>query len=185
MTLLFSPIHLRRWIEDNRYLFAPPLKTNRVLAHQGDFIVMVLHGPNVRLDFHVEPGEEFFYQISGGIEVHLKPQGEPRQIVKVREGEMFLCPGGLAHSPRRSEGTWGFVIERKRKPAETEELVWFCEQCDAKVLAQTVTQGDVAAQVAQIYAAFNAAPAARTCKSCGYVFPTTPMAERLGFLGSR
>jgi hypothetical protein len=53
------------------------------------------------------------------------------------------------------------------------------------VLAQTVTQGEVAAQVAEIYAAFNADTQTRTCKSCGYVFPTTPIAERLGFLGPR
>jgi hypothetical protein len=48
-----------------------------------------------------------------------------------------------------------------------------------------VRQGDVAAQVANIYAAFNADAAARTCKSCGYVFPKAPMAERLGFLSAR
>jgi hypothetical protein len=59
------------------------------------------------------------------------------------------------------------------------------EHCDEKVLARTVTQSDVAAQVAKIYAAFNADSATRIRKSCGYVFPTTPMAERLGFLGPR
>jgi 3-hydroxyanthranilate 3,4-dioxygenase len=179
----FSPINIKRWIEENRHLFEPPFKTNRVIAHDNDFIVMVLHGPNLRLDFHVEPGEELFYQISGDIEVHFKPENERRQIVKVREGELFLCPGGLAHSPRRGEGTWGLVIERKRKPDENEEFAWFCERCDERVLARTVIQGEVAAQVSEIYAAFNADPVARTCKSCGYMFPATPMAERLGFLG--
>ena len=29
--------------------------------------------------------------------------------------EMFLCPGDLAHSPRRPENTWGLAIERKRR----------------------------------------------------------------------
>ncbi len=182
MLPLLSSIDLRRWIEENRHLFQPPYKTNRVLAHYDEFIVMVLHGPNVRFDFHIEPGEELFYQIHGDIEVHLKREDERRQVVKVREGEMFLCPGALAHSPRRGEGTWGLVIERKRRPDETEQFVWFCEQCDEKVLTRSVTQGEVATQVAQIYAGFNADATARTCKSCGYVFPSTPMAERLGFL---
>lgn len=184
MMTSFSATDLKRWIEENRHLFQPPLKTNRVLAHDRDFIVMILAGPNMRLDFHVEPGEELFYQIHGDIEVHLKPESGRRQVVKVREGEMFLCPGGLAHSPRRGEGTWGLVVERKREPHEDEAFVWFCERCDEKLLTQTVSQGHVAAQVAGIYAAFNADAAARTCKSCGYVFPMTPMAERLGFLAA-
>jgi 3-hydroxyanthranilate 3,4-dioxygenase len=180
-----SSTDLKRWIEENRHLFRPPYKCNRVLAHYEEFIVMVLHGPNARLDFHIEPGEEFFYQIHGDIEVHVKPENERRQVIKIREGEIFLCPGGLAHSPRRGEGTWGLVIERKRKQDEREEFAWFCERCDERVLSQTVVQGDVASQVTKIYEAFNADSAMRTCKECGYRLPTTPMAERLGFLEPR
>jgi 3-hydroxyanthranilate 3,4-dioxygenase len=182
MVTAFSPTDLKRWIEENRHLFNPPFKTNRVLAHDKEFIVMVLNGPNTRLDFHIEPGEEFFYQVHGNIELHVRPENERRQIVKIREGEMFLCPGGVPHSPRRGAGTWGLVIERKRSQDETEQFAWFCETCDEKVLSRTVTQGDVAAQVRTIYEAFNADPALRTCKACGYVFPQTPVAERLSFL---
>jgi 3-hydroxyanthranilate 3,4-dioxygenase len=185
MMVPFSSTDLKRWVEENRHLFQPPYKTNRVLAYHEDFIVMILHGPNTRLDFHIEPGEEFFYQIHGDIEVHIKPENERRQVVKIREGEIFLCPGGLAHSPRRGEGTWGLVIERKRKQDESEAFAWFCEACDEGVLSRTVIQGDVAAQVTEIYEAFNADPEMRTCKKCGYRFPTTPMAERLGFLEPR
>jgi 3-hydroxyanthranilate 3,4-dioxygenase len=177
-----STFHLKRWVEENQNLFSPPYKTNRLLVHHKDFLVMILRGPNVRLDFHVEPGDEFFYQIEGDIELHLKPEGESREVVTIRQGEIFLCPGSLAHSPRRPENTWGLVIERKRNAAENEEFVWFCEKCDAKVLSRTVTQGEIGKQVAQIYEAFNADAALRTCKACGDVFPTTPMAERLGFL---
>jgi 3-hydroxyanthranilate 3,4-dioxygenase len=184
MTNSFSSTDLKRWIEENRHLFRPPFKTNHVLAHHQDFIIMMLHGPNVRLDFHREPGEEFFYQIQGDIALHLKPENQPREVVNIREGEIFLCPGGLAHSPRRGEGTWGLAIERKRKADETESFLWFCENCDEKVLAQDVVQGDIAAQVARLYEAFNAEVAMRRCKSCGYVFPMTPMAERLSFLES-
>ena len=74
----------------------------------------------------------------------------------------------------------GTALQRERIGGRT---YWFCERCDEKVLARTVTQGEVAAQVADIYQSFNADPAQRTCASCGYVFPTTPLAERLGFLG--
>src|SRR5437588_3522229 len=178
----FSSTDLKEWIEENRVLFNPPYKTNRVLAHFNEFIVMVLHGPNSRLDFHREAGEEFFQQIYGDIELHLKPEDGRRQVVTIREGEIFLCPAGLAHSPRRSAGTWGLVIERKRKPTEQEEFLWFCENCNEKVLSKILPQGDVAAQVTRIYEAFNADRAMRSCKKCGYVFPVTPVAERLSFL---
>jgi 3-hydroxyanthranilate 3,4-dioxygenase len=172
-------------VEENAALFSPPYKTNRLVIHHDEFLVMILRGPNTRLDFHVEPGEEFFYQIEGEIELHVKPEGERRQILKIREGEIFVCPRSVAHSPRRGPDTWGLVIERKRQRNEDEEFVWFCEQCDEVVMRQSVTQGDIAAQVTRIYESFNADPVVRTCKHCGYLFPTTPMAERLGFLDSK
>ncbi len=180
-----STIHLQRWVEENASLFSPPYKTNRLIVHHEEFLVMILRGPNSRLDFHVEPGEEFFYQIDGDIELHIKPPAEKRQILSIRQGEIFVCPGGLPHSPRRGENTWGLVIERKRQAHEGEEFVWFCERCDEKVLSRTVIQGDIAGQVTQIYEAFNDDATVRTCKSCGYHFPQTPMAERLGFLQTK
>jgi 3-hydroxyanthranilate 3,4-dioxygenase len=182
---VFSSVDLKRWVNENSHLFRPPLKTNHVLVHHDDFIVMILHGPNMRLDFHIESGEEFFYQIKGDIEIHLRPAGQRRQVVAVREGEMFLCPGGLAHSPRRAPQTWGLVIERRREPDEMEEFAWFCENCDEKVLSRIVRQADVAVQISKIYAQFNSSLALRTCPRCGYRFPETPMAERLGFLKPR
>ena len=182
MPPIFSATDVKRWIEENRHLFNPPYKTNRVLLHEKEFIVMVLAGPNARLDFHLEPGEEFFYQIEGDIELHLKQEGARREVVKIREGEIFLCPGNLPHSPRRGPGTWGLVIERKRKADEKESFLWFCEKCDAKVLSHTIAQGEFTQQVLKMYESFNADQKQRTCKSCGYVFPVAAVAERLSFL---
>jgi 3-hydroxyanthranilate 3,4-dioxygenase len=182
---LLSTYHLKRWIEDNRDYFNPPFRTNRLLVHHKDFLVMILRGPNTRLDFHIEPGDEFFYQVEGDMELHLKPEGERREIVKIKEGEIFVCPGGLAHSPRRLENTWGLVIERKRQPQEKEEFAWFCEKCDELVLSRFMQQGNIPAQVSQVYQEFNDNEKLRTCRACGYIFSQTPMAERLGFLDSR
>jgi 3-hydroxyanthranilate 3,4-dioxygenase len=179
---LFSTYHLKRWIEENQSYFNPPFRTNRLLIHHKDFLVMILRGPNTRLDFHIDPGDEFFYQIEGEMELHLKPEDTGRQIVKIKEGEIFVCPGGMPHSPRRFDKTWGLVIERKRKADEQEQFAWFCEQCDQPVLSRVVNPGDIPAQVSALYGEFNAGEKLRTCRGCGYVFPETPMAERLGFL---
>ena len=181
----FSPANLKSWIAENRHFFDPPFRTNRVVAHYAEFIVMMLAGPNARLDFHFEPGEEFFYQVEGDIELHLKRDDAQREVVKIREGEMFLCPANLAHSPRRGAGTWGLVIERKRKAEEKESFLWFCERCDALVLSRDVAQGDIGAQVRRLYESFNADAALRTCKACGYIFAETPLVERLSFLQPR
>jgi len=180
-----STIDLKRWVKENAAYFNPPFRTNKLLIAHKDFLVMVLRGPNTRLDFHIDPGDEFFYQVEGDMELVLKPEGERRRIVTIKEGEIFVCPGGLPHSPRRFENTWGLVIERKRRPNEKEEFVWFCEQCDECVLSRPVDQKDIPAQVSTVYGEFNADPNLRTCKACGFVFPETPMAERLGFLDQR
>ncbi|HEU4340675.1 MAG TPA: 3-hydroxyanthranilate 3,4-dioxygenase [Candidatus Binatia bacterium] len=179
---LLSTYHLKRWVADNQDYFSPPFRTNKLLVHHKDFLVMILRGPNTRLDFHIEPGDEFFYQVEGDMELHLKREGERRQVVRIREGEIFVCPGGLPHSPRRFENTWGLVIERKRRGGEKEEFAWFCEKCDELVLHRTMDPADIPAQVSQVYLEFNDNGPLRTCRACGYVFPTTPMAERLGFL---
>jgi 3-hydroxyanthranilate 3,4-dioxygenase len=179
---LLSTYHLKKWVEENKDFFKPPLRTNKLLVHHKDFLVMMLRGPNTRLDFHVDPGDEFFYQIEGEMELVLKPQGERRQVVQIMEGEIFVCPGGLPHSPRRFEDTWGLVIERKRRQEEKEEFVWFCEKCDELVLSRVVNQGNIPSQVSAVYSEFNASEELRTCRACGYAFPKTPMAERLTFL---
>jgi len=180
-----STTHLKRWAEENRAYFNPPFRTNKLILSHKDFIVMMLRGPNTRLDFHIDPGDEFFYQVEGDMELVLKPEGERRRSVTIKEGEIFVCPGGLPHSPRRFENTWGMVIERKRRTEETEHFVWFCESCDATVLARAVHQDNIPAQVSAIYAEFNADPKRRACAACGYIFPETPMAERLGFLSPK
>ena len=179
---LLSTFHLKKWVRDNAQLFNPPFRTNQLLVHHKDFLVMILRGPNTRLDFHIQPGDEFFYQVQGDMELVVKPEGERRQNVTIKEGEIFLLPGGTPHSPRRFENTCGLVIERKRRQEEKEEFAWFCEKCDELVLSRVVNQGKIPSQVSAVYSEFNADPKLRTCKSCGYVFAETPMAERLSFL---
>src|SRR5438093_10997958 len=168
-----SIYHLKQWVDANKDYFNPPFRTNCLIVSHKDFMVMILRGLNTRLDFHIEPGDEFFYQVEGAMELHLKAPGERRQVVTIKEGEIFVCPGGLAHSPRRFENTWGLVIERKRREEEREEFAWFCEKCDNLVLSRVVNQGNSPSQVSTVYAEFNADEKLRSCRACGHVFPET------------
>ena len=179
---ILSTFHLRKWVKDNAQLFNPPFRTNQLLVHHKDFLVMMLRGPNTRLDFHIEPGDEFFYQVEGEMELVLKPEGERRQVIQIKEGEIFVCPGGLPHSPRRFENTWGLVIERKRRDEEQEEFVWFCEKCDEPVLSRVVNQGNIPSQVSAVYAEFNADLKTSHLPRLRLRFSRNAMAERLTFL---
>ncbi|MGL6223750.1 MAG: 3-hydroxyanthranilate 3,4-dioxygenase, partial [Steroidobacteraceae bacterium] len=59
-----TPFNLRVWIEEHRAQLRPPV-CNKQVFEQGEFIIMVVGGPNSRQDYHDDPGDEFFYQLEG------------------------------------------------------------------------------------------------------------------------
>jgi len=91
------PLNLKAWIDEHRELLKPPVG-NKMVWRDSELLVMVVGRPNQRKDFHVEEGEEFFYQIEGDIVVRVMENGKPRDI-PVREGEIFLLPPRVPHSP--------------------------------------------------------------------------------------
>ena len=91
-----SPLNFKRWIDDNRHLLKPPVG-NRLLFRDSRFVVMAVGGPNRRKDYHVDPGEEFFYQVEGDIVLKTIQDGVVVDI-PIRQGEMFLLPASIPHS---------------------------------------------------------------------------------------
>lgn len=88
---------------------------------------MMVGGPNDRPD-HDDPGEELFIQLHGDMQLNLiDPVTRKRSKVTVREGEMYLLPSHVRHSPQRSENTYGLVVERYRQPGEVDALEWYDE----------------------------------------------------------
>ncbi len=108
------PFNLHRWIEQNRDLLKPPVG-NKLLFEDSGFIIMAVGGPNSRKDYHHDPSEEFFFQIEGNMV--LKTVQDGRLVdVPIREGEMYLLPAEVPHSPQRPAGSVGLVVERRRSP---------------------------------------------------------------------
>src|SRR5438067_9837565 len=98
------------WIARHREAFEPPVG-NKVIWEDSQYTAMVIHGPNARRDFHVDPSDEIFYQLKGSIIVeHLDPDGGRHETI-VGEGELFLLPAMVPHAPHRPADTWGLVIE--------------------------------------------------------------------------
>lgn len=164
---LMPPIHLKRWIDEHRDLLRPPVG-NKMIWQDSEFMVMVVGGPNQRKDFHVEEGEEFFFQVEGDIVLRVIENEKIREI-PIREGEMFLLPPGIPHSPQRPANTVGLVIERRRAEVEQDHLRWFCEQCGAVLYDADFHLVDLGKQLKPIIEKFYADETLRTCKRCGHV----------------
>src|SRR3954463_5402164 len=111
-----KPFNFKKWIDENRHLLKPPVN-NKVVYSDAEFIVMVVGGPNSRKDYHFNESEEFFYQLEGNIEVGIQDEGNAVDV-PIREGEIFLLPPRVPHSPRRGPNTIGLVIERTRRNGE-------------------------------------------------------------------
>jgi 3-hydroxyanthranilate 3,4-dioxygenase len=163
-----APINLKNWIDENRHLLKPPVGNQQVYKLNDDFIVMVVGGPNSRKDFHFEDGEELFYQVEGDITVSIQEDGKRRDI-EIKEGDMFLLPPRVPHSPKRPANTVGLVIERYRTEKEFDSCMWFCEQCNNKLHEETFPLKDIVGQLPIIMNSFYANLDLRTCKSCGHV----------------
>ncbi|MGK0406913.1 MAG: 3-hydroxyanthranilate 3,4-dioxygenase, partial [Roseivirga sp.] len=109
-----KPFNLPKWIADNRALLKPPVGNKNLYPLGKDYIVMVVGGPNARKDYHYNETEELFYQLEGTITLRIQEDGEARDI-NLGPGDMFLLPAKTPHSPIRSEGSVGLVVERVRE----------------------------------------------------------------------
>ena len=163
--------NFRQWIDANRALLKPPVGNKRVFR-DGDFIIMVVGGPNARKDYHVDPGEEFFYQLEG--DMVLKTIQDGRAVdVPIREGEVLLIPPRLPHSPQRPAHTVGLVIERARRASELDGFQWYCARCGEPLYEEFFELTDIEKQFPPVFERFFASAAKRTCRRCGTVLERT------------
>lgn len=160
------PINFMAWIEENRHLLKPPVCNATVYPAGSDFMIMVVGGPNSRKDYHIEDGPEFFYMLEGDMILKVVEDGEFRDI-RIREGEIYLLPPGVPHSPQRLPDTVGLVIERKRLEHEQDGLRWYCESCGDVLYEEFFHLTNIVAQLPPVMERFWSSDEARTCKSCG------------------
>ena len=169
---LRAPFNFRAWIDEHRHLLKPPVG-NKLVYRDSEFIIMVVGGPNSRSDFHVDPGEEFFYQLEGDMTLRTVQAGQLVDV-PIREGDIFLLPPLLPHSPQRLANTVGLVIERQRRPGERDGLQWYCESCNGLLYEEYFELSNIETQFPAVFDRYFGNLQHRTCRQCGTVAPLPP-----------
>jgi 3-hydroxyanthranilate 3,4-dioxygenase len=170
MGLYSSPFNFQRWIDEHRHLLKPPVG-NAQIWQDTDFIVTVVGGPNQRTDYHDDPLEEFFYQLRGNMVLRIREDDKPRDI-PIREGDIFLLPPHVRHSPQRPEpGSVGLVIERQRPRGVVDGFEWFCPSCGTRLHRIEVQLQSIVKDLPPLFEQFYGDATKRTCPHCGTVHP--------------
>ncbi|HEU4497040.1 MAG TPA: 3-hydroxyanthranilate 3,4-dioxygenase [Flavobacterium sp.] len=166
---ILLPFNLNRWIDENRHLLKPPVGNKNIYDGSQDYIVMAVAGPNARKDYHYNETEELFYQLEGSIKIIIQEGGERKEI-ELHAGDMYLHPAKTPHSPVRSAGSIGLVIERKRAgKGYTDGLLWFCENCNHKLYEAYFELSDIEKDFLPHFQHFYNSRTLRTCTKCGTV----------------
>lgn len=164
-----APFNLNKWIEENRDLLKPPVGNKNLYVEAGDFIVMIVGGPNARKDYHYNESEELFYQIEGSITVKIQEDGKSKDIT-INEGEIFLLPGNIPHNPIRPANTVGLVIEKVREGTDLiDGLMWFCDECNHQLKEYKFNLRNIEEDFLPRFKEFYNSEEDRTCESCGHV----------------
>ena len=157
--------NLQQWIDENRGNWGQ----RRVIWEDSDFIAFVTRGPNRRKDYHINPGDEIFYQLEGELNLHYLGADQKHELAVLKAGDLFLLPAKVPHSPRRADGSWTFVVERTRSPHERDRFIWVCEKCGNKLHETEVRFNDPSDAVAKANAAMKSDPSLATCSRCNEV----------------
>lgn len=161
-----KPINFRKWIDDHRHLLKPPVG-NAAVWEDREFMVTVVGGPNARADYHINEGEEFFYQLEGDINLRMLENGKPVDF-PIREGEIFLLPPRVPHSPQRPAGTIGLVLERRRLPHENDGFLWVCAKCNARLYEEFVHVKSIVTDLKPVFDRYFGDPKNQLCRKCGH-----------------
>lgn len=164
--------NLMKWIAENPDKLKPPLGAKTIFREE-DFMITVVGGPNTRTDYHVNPTEEFFFQLKGTVNVRIQHEGKPHDI-KLAEGCIYLLPANVPHAPMRGPDTVGLIIERIRKGNLLDTHRWYCEKCNNVLFEKTVKIEVLERDMPPVFEAYYGDAENQHCKKCGNINPGRP-----------
>src|SRR6516165_12763234 len=164
-----TSFNLMKWITENPDKLKPPLGAKTVFS-ENDFMVTVVGGPNARTDYHVNPTEEFFFQIKGDVAIGIQHNGKPYDIL-LPEGSIYLLPANVPHAPRRGPNR----VDSGAGPQERADTHrWYCEKCNGVLFEKTVKIEVLERDMPPIFDAYYENPDNQICKNCGHRNPGRP-----------
>jgi 3-hydroxyanthranilate 3,4-dioxygenase len=166
-----KPIHFPGWLDANADKLKPPVGNQQIWPNS-DLIVTVVGGPNQRTDFHDDPFEEYFHQFKGSASVLVLDRGKLERVV-LNEGDVFLLPAHVRHSPQRPDANSRCtVIERARPMGTVDAFEWYCAHCLTLVKRSELQLQSIVTDLPIAFASFYNAPSeTRRCPSCGAQHP--------------
>jgi 3-hydroxyanthranilate 3,4-dioxygenase len=167
-------INIDQWIEENKSSFVPPV-CNKLMYGAGQLKVMFIGGPNQRKDYHIEEGEEFFYMLKGPMCLKVVEKDAHKDI-SIAEGEVYMHPSRIPHSPQRYDNTVGLVIERERSQEEIDGLRYYVDGTVSPLWEQWFHCYDLGTQLGPVIKSYFASEEHKTGKPPGgKVFPPPPV----------
>jgi len=165
-----KPLNFPRWLEENAHLLKPPVG-NQQIWQDADFLVTVVGGPNHRTDYHDDPLEEFFWQFKGNAYLDIMDRGK-RERIDLHEGDIYLLPPHVRHSPQRPEGdSRCLVIERQRPLGMLDAFEWYCLSCNHLVHRVEVQLKSIVDDLPPLFEQFYQSEELRVCPQCGSIHP--------------
>ncbi|XP_010773132.1 3-hydroxyanthranilate 3,4-dioxygenase [Notothenia coriiceps] len=154
-------VNVGNWITQNENAFLPPVCNK--LMHFSQLIIMFVGGPNTRKDYHIEEGEELFYQVKGDMCLKVIENGIHKDV-NIKEGEMFLLPARTPHSPQRQANTVGLVVERRRLLTENDCLRYYVDNTTYPLFEKWFYCENLGTQLVPIIKEFMASKQCKTGK---------------------
>ena len=105
------------------------------------------------------------FQIEGDMLLEVFEAGKRKKIL-IREGELFLLPKNVPHSPQRFKDTIGLVIEYKRDKGVLDYFQWYCDNCDHLLHEVSLDLKDIVSQLPPLFDKYWEDINPRTCKKC-------------------
>jgi 3-hydroxyanthranilate 3,4-dioxygenase len=167
-----TSFNLLTWIRENEEKLRPPTAAHTIFKLE-DFMITVVGGPNRRTDYHVNPTEEFFFQLRGDMTLRIQRDGKPHDV-KISEGSIYALPANVPHSPMRPERTVGLIVERIRKGGQLDVHRWYCEKCNNVLFEKAAHIEVLERDMPPVFESYYANPENQTCSNCSHHNPGRP-----------